>query len=426
MDKKTLTLLLVVFIDLVGFGIVIPILPLLIESIGGGVFMVGVVVALFSFFQFIFSPILGRLSDKYGRRPVLILSSFLNSLSYFIIFFSQAFWIIILARLLAGIGSSNISVAQAYIADTSSKHERTKKLALLGAAFGVGFIVGPLLGGVVAEKVSINAPFLIPAILSLINGFLVFFLLPESNEASTGLRLGNLLPLLGRERNSSEAQLIRGKGDKTLKKHIKIELFNLKITREVLRPKNMSFLLFLFFFTNLSLALIIGIFPIFSQTKFHWNEAQNGYYFGLIGLGSFITQAFLIRLFLKKIDETQMIRIGLLIFSLAMFGLGVSVSGWMLLVIAPVTSFAFSLLNINIQALVSLESNSDEQGVVLGVLQSFGSLARIAGPLAGGVIASFNLSLPYIISGIISLFILFWGYKSLHYMRASKKAKTTN
>lgn len=272
MDKKTLILLLVVFIDLIGFGIVIPILPILIERVGGGPFLVGVVISVFSLFQFLFSPILGRLSDKYGRRPVLIFSSFINSISYFLIFFSQVFWIIVLARIIAGVGSANISVAQAYIADTSALHDRTKRMALLGAAFGLGFIVGPFIGGVVSQTFGVGAPFLIPAVLSLVNTVLIFLILPESN--------------------------------KILQKNIKIEFVNIKVAREVLRPKNMSFLILLFFFINLALALIIGVFPIYSQQKFGWNEAQNGYYFGLIGIGSFITQVYLIRLMLKKWDET--------------------------------------------------------------------------------------------------------------------------
>src|SRR3989344_2882654 len=170
-NSKIFILLLVVFIDLLGFGIVIPIIPILIEKIGGGVFMVGVVIALYSLFQFLFSPILGRLSDKYGRRPILILSSFVNTISYLLIFFTQNLLIILLARIIAGIGSANISVVQAYIADTSSSHERTKRMGLLGAAFSLGFIVGPLLGGVMSEKFGIGSPFLVTGILALINTF---------------------------------------------------------------------------------------------------------------------------------------------------------------------------------------------------------------------------------------------------------------
>ncbi len=387
-DRKILILLFVVFIDLLGFGIVIPILPILIERIGGDVFLVGVAIALFSLFQFLFSPILGRLSDKYGRKPILILSSLVNAMSYLLIFFSQNLFIILIARIIAGIGSASISVAQAYIADTSSLHERTKRLGLLGAAFSLGFIVGPLLGGVVSAKFGIGAPFLMTALLSFINTILIFIILPESN--------------------------------KILQKHIKIEFFNIKVTREVLRPKNMSFLLFLFFFVNLALALIIGIFPIFSQQRFGWHEAENGYYFGLIGVGSLITQAYLINLFLKKINEAQMIKLGLVIFGITVVMVGISPTGWFTLIAGPFTAVGFSLLNVNIQSLISLESKADEQGIAMGVAQSFGALARVFGPLLGGIVATLNIGLPYAISGIFTILILLVGKNSLKLFKTTR------
>lgn len=390
MDKKTAILLLVVFIDLIGFGIVIPILPLLIQKTGGGTFLVGVVIAAYSLFQFLFSPILGRLSDKFGRKPVLILSAFLNSMSYFLIFFSQQLWILFLARILAGIGSANISVAQAYIADTSTAHERTKKLGLIGAAFGLGFIVGPLLGGVVSSKFSIQAAFLVPAILSLINTFLIMAILTESN--------------------------------KSLQKHVKIELFNLKVTREVFRPKNIAFLLMLFFFVNFALSLIIGVFSLLGQARFGWNEAQNGYFFGLIGISSFTTQAFLIRAFIKKIDEIKMIKIGLVIFCISIVLMGTSPFIWLMYIAGILTPFGVSLVMINTQSLISLESKQEEQGIVMGVAQSFASLGRVFGPLIGGTIATISLSLPFVISGIVTVLVLIFGRKSLQFVRDNRKS----
>ncbi len=394
MDKKTIILLLVVFIDLIGFGLVIPILPLLIQSVGGGTVLVGAIISIFSLFQFLFSPILGRLSDKYGRKPILIISSFLNSMSYFLIFFSQQIWIILLARILAGIGSANISVAQAYIADSSSAHERTKKLGLIGAAFGLGFIVGPLLGGIVASKFSIQAAFLIPAALSFINTILIFLILPESNLS--------------------------------LQKHIKIELFNLRVTREVLKPKNMAFLLLLFLFVNLALSLIIGVFSLLGQSKFGWNEAQNGYFFGLIGVGSFVTQGFLIRLILKKINEIEMIKIGLIIFCISIILMGLSSWQWLTIITGLITPFAVSLLMVNTQSLISLESKPEEQGIVMGVTQSLGALGRVFGPLLGGTIALYSLSLPFLISGIVTIFIFLFGYKSLKFMSDARNAIDTS
>ena len=383
-------LLLVVFIDLIGFGIVIPILPLLVQKIGGGAFLVGIIIATFSAFQFIFSPILGRLSDKYGRKPILVLSSAINALSYIFIFLSQQIWIIFLARILAGIGSSNISVAQAYIADTSTAHERTKKMGYIGAAFGLGFIVGPLMGGVVAAKFGIAAAFAVPAVLSFLNTALMFFILEESN--------------------------------KTLQKHIKIELFSLKVTREVLKPKNMSFLLLLFAFVNFALSLIIGVFSLLGNHKFGWTEAQNGYFFGLIGLSSFITQAFLIRLFLKKIDEIQMIRIGLAIFIVSIVTMGLSNSIWLTVLSGILTPFSVSLMMINTQSLISLESKPEEQGIVMGVAQSLAALGRVFGPLLGGAIATFSLSLPFVVSSVVTIIIFILGHNYLKLMRDAKRA----
>lgn len=391
MEKKILILLLVVFIDLIGFGIVIPILPLLVTKTGGSAILVGTIIASFSLFQFIFAPILGRFSDKYGRRPVLILSSILNSLSYFLIFLFPQIWVLFVARMLAGIGSANISVAQAYIADTTTAHERTKTLGLMGAIFGLGFIVGPLLGGIASQQFSISAAFAIPAVLSFINAILIFLILPESN--------------------------------KILQKHIKIELFNLKVTREVMKPKNISFLLLLFFFVNFALSLIVGVFSLLGLEKFGWNEGQNGMYFGLIGASSFVTQMFLVRMLVKKFSEINMIKLGLIVFSISIILMGLSPFEWIMILVGITTPFAVSLIMINTQALISLESKSEEQGIVLGVTQSFGSLGMVFGPLIGGAIGSFNLSLPFVISGIVTAVILFFGRSYLTFIHNERKAK---
>lgn len=391
MDKKILTLLLVVFIDLIGWGIVIPILPLLITRIGGGAILVGAIIASFSLFQFVFAPILGRLSDKYGRRPVLILSSILNSASYLLVFLFPQVWFLFAARMLAGIGSANISVAQAYIADSSDAKERTKALGTMGAIFGLGFIVGPLLGGAVAQQFSVSAAFVIPTVLSLLNAILIFFILPESN--------------------------------KTLQKHIKIQLFNLRVMREVTKPKNIAFLMLLFFFVSFALSLIIGVFSLLGQAKFGWNEGQNGLYFGLIGVSSFVTQMFLIRMLVKKISEVQMIKLGLLTFCVSIVLMGLSPFVWLMILVGLTTPFAVSLIMINTQALISLESKAEEQGVVLGVAQSFGSLGMIFGPLIGGAIGSINLSIPFVLSGVVTAGILFFGRPYLTFIHNARNGK---
>lgn len=390
MNKKLFTLLLVVFIDLIGFGIVIPILPLLVTDIGGSAILVGAIIASFSLFQFLFGPILGRLSDKYGRRPVLIVSSLLNSISYFLVFFFPQLWILFIARMLAGIGSSNISVAQAYIADSSKAHERTKALGLMGSIFGLGFIVGPLLGGFVSQQFSISAAFVIPAVLSLLNGVLIYFILPESNT--------------------------------NLQKHIKIEILNFKIAKEVMKPKNIGFLILLFMFVNFALSLIIGVFSLLGHNKFGWDSGQNGLYFGLIGLSSFTTQMFLIRLLVKRFSEVQMIKLGLIVFSVSIVVMGLAPVQWLVILAGITTPFAVSLIMINTQALISLESKSEEQGLVLGITQSFGSLGMVFGPLLGGAIGTFNLSLPFVLSGIMTVVILLFGKKYLSFIHNERNS----
>ena len=185
----------------------------------------------------------------------------------------------------------------------------------------------------------------------------------------------------------------------------------------------MSFLLFLFFFLNLALALIIGVFPIYAQHKFGWSETQNGYYFGLIGLGSLLSQTFLIRMLIKKFDESQMIIGGLAVFGISVILVGLAPTGFLLLMIGPFTSIGFSLLNVNTQSLISLESKPEEQGIVMGVAQSFSSLGRVFGPLLGGTIATFNLSTPYVISGTLAITILFFGQKYLRFMGNERRQR---
>ncbi|MBI2545056.1 MAG: MFS transporter [Candidatus Aenigmarchaeota archaeon] len=376
MDKKLWILFGVVFMDLVGFGVIIPLLPFLVENYGGNALVVGLLVATYSLFQFIFGPVLGRLSDKYGRKPVLFVSSMLNALSYVIIFFSHDLWILFIARTLSGIGGSNIGVAQAYIADLSESHERTRLMALFGAVFGIGFIIGPFIGGFFAAQFSIQTPFLITFIFSFVNSLLILVLLKESLH----------LP----------------------KKNVKIQFFNYKLTREIMQPKNMGFLLVLFFLVNFCSALTLGVFPLFANKLLSWTEGQIGYYFAMIGVVSFISQAFGIRYLLTKVNETLLIRIGLVLFSVGYLMLGFATSAYHVIAAGFLFSLGFSFINPNTQSLISLESKKDEQGVVMGISQSFGSLARVLGPVIGGAIATYQINLPYILSGIGLVVVWVW------------------
>lgn len=381
MNKQLIILLSIVFIDLLGFGIVIPLLPQVIQDMGQGPLMVGLIIGVYSFFQFVFSPILGRLSDKYGRKRVLFVSTVINALGYALLYFSHSIWMIALARVLSGIGAANISVVQAYVADTSEKHERTKRMSLIASMFGLGFIFGPFVGGVIASNYDINTPFLLTALFSAINAILILLMLPESNIS--------------------------------LKKHIKIELINIKVMREVMNPPNIRFLISLFFLASFSLALIIGVLPLFSAERFGWGEAENGYFFMAIGIAQFLTQAFGIRYLLKYFSETRLVKYGFIIFGISNIGIGLAINEPLLLISGGVSAIGFGLMNSNLQSLISLESSPEEQGVVLGVAQSLSALARVIGPIIGGALASWHLNLPYYASAVFIVLILLWGWQTL-------------
>ncbi len=385
MNKQLLILLSIVFIDLAGFGVVIPLIPKLVEDSGGGPLLVGVVIALYSLFQFLFTPIWGRLSDKFGRKPILALTMFLNVFAYGIIWLAPNLWILILGRILGGIGTGNLPVVYAYIADTSQSHERTKRMSLVGAFFGLGFIVGPFIGGVTSGEYGLHFPFLLTAVLSLINAIFVTLMLPESN--------------------------------KNLQKHIKIEFINIKVIRNVMEPKNIGFLIFLFFLMNASLALIIGVLPLFSEAVFNWSTVENGYYFMAIGVASFLTQMFFIRWLLKWWDEVFLIKVGMVIFGIATLFIGLAFNEFILYLAGGLSAVGFSLMNANVQGLISLESDASEQGVVMGVTQSVAALARVAGPLIGGVLAEAILPLPYFVSAVSIGIVFIWGYKHLRFMK---------
>src|SRR5687768_5776760 len=181
-----LLIFLIVFIDLIGFGMVIPVLPIYAQTAPffASPFEIGLVISIYSWMQFIFSPILGRLSDKYGRRPVLFISMLGSAVGYIVLGLANTLVLVFVGRIISGITGGNISAAQAYIADVTTRENRAKGMALFGAAFGLGFVLGPAIGGVLS-KYGVHVPFYFAAILSLIAALAVYFILPESRRFGT-------------------------------------------------------------------------------------------------------------------------------------------------------------------------------------------------------------------------------------------------
>lgn len=369
MKKELWLIFLIVFIDLLGFGIVIPTLPFIAQHFGASAFQIGILAGSYSLFQFIGSPILGRLSDKYGRKPILSFSLLGTSLGYFIIAAAGSLPLIFLSRILDGVTGGNISVANAYIADVTTGKERTKAMGMLGSAFGLGFIFGPLIGAVLSVY-GFAVPYLFAGVLAFLNAILIMIILPESEKKATQRRVGNL--------------------------------FSLKVAREILHPQIVLDLTILFFLITFSFSLMQGIFPLYTNRLFSWDARHNGYFFAYIGIISVISQGLILRKLVDIIPERTIVRIALFLLTIGftIFAFGRSplpffLGGFFL-------ASSFGMLNTSVQAEISHFSNPEEQGIVLGFVQGLSALARSLGPIIGGFLfGRFFIQAPFLLAAMM-------------------------
>lgn len=349
-----------VFIDLIGFGMVIPILPFYANQspFNATPFEIGLLFSIYSWMQFFSSPILGRLSDKYGRRPILFISLLGSAIGYLVIGFAGTLPLVFLGRIISGITGANISTAQAYIADVTTKENRAKGMGLFGAAFGLGFILGPAIAGILS-KYGIHIPFFFAAILSLTSATAVYFLLPES--------------LI--RRSAEESAVQKGK---------------LRIVFELLREWDFGVINLIYFLLVTAFSIMTYAFVLYTSFRFGYNAEQNGYLFAFVGIVSVIGQGFLFSRLVKKFGETRLTALGCLMMAISLFlipFIGPVLGGLKLLLFACVLlSFGNALASPSLTSLVSKTSKDDEQGNSLGIMQSGASLARAIGPMIGGVL----------------------------------------
>jgi len=375
MKKELWLIFSIVFLGLLGFGIVIPTLPFIAERFGAGPARVGILFASYSLFQFIGSPILGSLSDRYGRKPLLTISLLGSAAGFFLIAFANSLAVVFVSRIVDGVTGGNISVAQAYIADITTGSERTKAMGLIGAGFGLGFVFGPILGGFLSTY-SFAAPYIAAGILALVDAFLIATVLPESSKINTQSRVGHM--------------------------------FDREMLRKVFTPRSVLYLAAMFFLVTLSFSLLQGMFTLYSQRLFGWGERENGYFFTAIGVVSVITQGVIIRQLVKRFSDKQLVRLSLPFLALSFIMFGIFVSQVIYFVTAVVLAMSFGIFNTSIQAEISNESDEDEQGAVLGTVQGFNALARAIGPVVGGLLFSaLAPNAPFLVSGI-SLGLIFF------------------
>ncbi|HEX7722310.1 MAG TPA: MFS transporter [Pyrinomonadaceae bacterium] len=355
-----LVIFVTVFIDLVGFGIVIPVLPYYAEGtkFGATPSQVGLLFASYSIMQLIFAPVLGRLSDKHGRRPVLLASLLGTALGFFILGFATTLWMLFLGRIIDGVSGGNISTAQAYIADVTTKENRAKGMGLIGAAFGLGFVFGPAIGGILSRW-GINVPFMFAGGLALANVVLLFFTLPETVTPDHPARVS---AASGRGLN----QLI-----------------------VALRKPALASVLTIYFLGIVAFSIMTASFSLFMMFRLGYDAFHNGWIFAFVGVISAIVQGGLIGRLVKKFGEPLLVIVGSLLFTASLFVVPFvrSTTGLAtILLIAAATSIGQALSAPTLSSLASKSASAAEQGSVLGVMQSVASLARAVGPTLAAVL----------------------------------------
>jgi DHA1 family tetracycline resistance protein-like MFS transporter len=366
LTKPLLIIYLTVFIDLVGFGIVIPALPFYVESdlFRATPFEIGILFASYSLMQFIFAPVLGSLSDRYGRRPILFFSILGSAVGYLFIGFAFALWMVFAGRIIAGITGGNISTAQAYIADVTSIKDRAKGMGLFGAMFGLGFVFGPAIGGILS-RYGIHVPFLFAAVLSLVNAILLYFILPET--VNTDL----YDPLKVRKNRFAE-------------------LF------ESLRDSHFATLNAVYFFLVTSFSIMTYAFVLYTIERFGYTAEENGYIFAFIGILAVIFQGGLFGRLVKKFGENPLMIVGSIMMAISLFCIPYispdfgGLTG--VLFVVGLLAIGNSMASPAITSLASKIAKENEQGKSLGVLQSGASLARAIGPAIGGVLLNNSLN----------------------------------
>jgi DHA1 family tetracycline resistance protein-like MFS transporter len=376
-NKSALPLIfLTVFIDLLGFGILIPILPsFAIKELGVDEAAIGIAIALYSFVQFIFNPILGKISDKHGRKPVIVVCLLINALGYVIFAFTTSYLVLLISRVVAGIGGSSIAVAQAYIADVTTKENRSKGMGLIGSAFGLGFVFGPLMGGFLS-KLGYMETGLASAAFSFIAFIVTMILLPESNI--------------------NRAEVVETKR----------KIFNIDAILKAFKHPSLAILITLFFILTFSFANIYGTFALLGIQVYGFTDLQNGYMFGIIGLSSAIVQGGLIGPITKLLGKKRILVLGSFLIMITLAIIPYAGNFLWLAVDGIFLSLGTGMLQPTLLSLISEVTSEAEQGITLGVNQSLSALARMFGPLWGGITFEY-LGYPFpFLTGAAFMFLI--------------------
>lgn len=382
---------LTVFLDLIGFGIVLPLLPVFSEEMGANGFMVGAIMASFSAMQFIFAPLWGRLSDRIGRRPVLLVSLAFSAISYSIFAIGSGMkgdiglWVLLGSRIAAGICGANISVAQAYIADISPPEQRSRRMGLIGMAFGLGFIFGPVFGGLSLKWFGLTGPGWVAAAFCGLNFLLACVILPESwhpggEQATQRPRFAQWMHTLS-------------------------------------QPK-VGLLIGLFFLATFAFTCFETTLGMLVADNFKLDIEKNAdkisYLFTYCGVIGALVQGGAIGRLVKKFGEPGVIALSMILTAVGLAPLPF-IFGWpALMVTLAVLSIGSQMARPPIFGMISNLTPGNEQGATLGVAQSMGSLARIAGPVFAASLFHFSAKIPYLVCAAVAVVAGLIAWVKLH------------
>lgn len=386
-------LFLTMFIVMVGFGVIMPILPFYAERMGATATHLGLLFASYSLVQFFFAPMWGQLSDRIGRKPVILIGLVGFGLSFFLFGLANSLWMLFAARILGGIlSAATLPTVMAYIADTTDLESRGSGMGLMGAAMGMGVTFGPVIGGFLGEY-SASLPFYFSAVLALVVSVFAFFFLPESRRAV--------------ERQNARAATRRRSG-------------LAEVVVAVSGP--IGFILILAFLASFASANLQGTFALFAQAHLGFGETEMGIVFGVMGVVMALTQGLLVGPFINRWGEERMIQLGLISSAVGFIAFLATFNMTSMIIVMAVMGVGNAAMRPAVNSLASKRTPADAQGHVMGVVNSYNSLGRVFGPVVGGIIFDLlGYQWPYIVGAIF--FVLIWGLSITLFSRDRKATK---
>jgi multidrug resistance protein len=363
----------VVFLDNLGFAIVVPYLYFYVQSLGGDALLYGILLAAYSLMSFIFTPIVARLSDRYGRRKILLAALAVASLAYFLFGTAQMLWVLFLGRMLSGTTAATVPVAQAYVADVTTKEQRLKYLGLLGAAAGLAFIFGPAIGGTLSTFFGYGVPSFLASALAFTNLVSAYFLLPEPAAFNTKRTVLSFRALLA-----------------------------------TIRKRKMVLLLAIYFLFFVAFVFLQSALSPWLQTVFGFGSLETGLVFFFIGAVSVLTQAVLLPMLSKKLDRASLVILGIIFFVAGLSILSVVSNFLVLLAVVALSSFGFGIQFVTYNTLISINASEAAQGGTLGVAWAIAGAAQSIAPVLAASAFSFGASvgffgLAFLVSALIGL-----------------------